>query len=111
MAAERRIGAIVQKPMARDWAECMAVGRSGSPNEIFFGVHENFRFQAPILRVKQLIANEVIGAPSFARISFRTAFDTTEFQPYLRDEKKFILMDIGVHVLDLSAILSAKSFA
>ena len=105
IAAERGIGAIVQKPIARDWAECLAMADAVRRAKIFFGVHENFRFQAPILRVKRLIGNGVIGEPSFARISFRTAFDTTEFQPYLRDERKFILMDIGVHVLDLSRYL------
>ena len=108
MAAERGIGAIVQKPMARDWSECLAMASDVRSAGIFFGVHENFRFQAPILRVRQLVTNNVIGAPSFARVSFRTAFDTTEFQPYLRDEKKFILMDIGVHVLDVCRCLMGE---
>jgi len=105
LAARRGVGAIVQKPMASDWTECLAIAADVNRCGIFFGVHENFRFQAPILRLRQLLTNEIIGSPSFARISFRTAFDTTELQPYLRREKKFILMDIGVHVLDLARFL------
>jgi predicted dehydrogenase len=88
--------------MARNWDECLAVADDVRGSGIFFGVHENFRFQAPIVRVKRLVANGAVGTPSFSRISFRTAFDTTAVQPYLREEKRFILMDIGVHVLDLA---------
>ena len=102
LAARRRIGAIVQKPMARNWDECLAMADDVRRAGIFFGVHENFRFQAAIMRVRRLLRNEAIGAPSFARITFRTTFDTTEFQPYLREEKRFILMDVGVHILDLA---------
>ena len=105
LAASHGVGAIVQKPMAVDWDDCLAMAAAVRSAGIFFGVHENFRFQAPILRLRQMLANGVIGTPSYARIAFRTAFDTIGAQPYLRHEKRFILMDIGVHVLDLARLL------
>lgn len=105
LAARKGVGAIVQKPMAKDWADCLAMAEAVRSAGIFFGVHENFRFQAPIMRVRQMVENGVIGTPSWARIAFRTAFDTITAQPYLRHEKRFILMDIGVHVLDLARLL------
>jgi predicted dehydrogenase len=108
-AAVRRVAAIVQKPMARDWSECLAMAKAVRAGGIFFGIHENFRFQAPIRRVQQLIGNGVIGSPGFARIAFRTAFDTTAAQPHLLAEKRFILMDIGVHVLDLARHLVGEA--
>lgn len=108
LAARHQVGAIVQKPMARDWSDCLVMADAVRASGIFFGVHENFRFQAPIMRVKQLVTNGVVGTPSFARIAFRTAFDTISAQPYLKHEKRFILMDIGVHVLDLARHLMGE---
>lgn len=105
LAARRGVGAIVQKPMARDWSDCLVMADAVRASGIYFGVHENFRFQAPIMRVRQMVQNGIVGTPGYARIAFRTAFDTITSQPYLAYEKRFILMDIGVHVLDLARLL------
>jgi predicted dehydrogenase len=107
-AASLGVGVIVQKPLARDWEECLAVAAEVRRSGIFFAVHENFRFQAAILRLSKMVRNGVVGTPSFARISFRTAFDTTAAQPYLLTQKRFILMDIGVHVLDVARQLMGE---
>jgi D-apiose dehydrogenase len=68
----------------------------------FLAVHENFRFQLPMLKVKEVIASGAIGTPNWGRISFRTNYDIYAGQPYLATEKRFALMDLGVHVLDLA---------
>jgi predicted dehydrogenase len=101
LAADRKIGAIVQKPLAPTWDDCVAIAGAVTRAGIFFGVHENFRFRAAVLRVKQLIDNGVIGQPTFARISFRTHYDVYRAQPYLRREPRLIVLDLGIHLLDV----------
>ena len=70
----------------------------------FFAVHENFRFQAPMRRVREVLASGEIGVPTWARISFRTGVDVYANQPYLRDEERLIVLDLGIHVLDLARV-------
>ncbi|MCF6301349.1 MAG: Gfo/Idh/MocA family oxidoreductase [Proteobacteria bacterium] len=102
LTAQHNIATMVQKPLALTWSDCCAIGDNVTKAGIFFGVHENFRFQAPMLRLKQLIRNGVIGEISFARISFRTGFDVFAAQPYLRNETRLVIQDVGIHVLDLA---------
>ncbi len=47
-----------------------------------------------------------IGKPSsWARISFRTGYDIYAGQPYLAEQQRFVLIDVGVHVLDVARAL------
>jgi predicted dehydrogenase len=73
--------------------------------QTFLAVHENFRFQQPMLKVREVIASGAIGTPNWGRITFRTNYDIYAGQPYLATEKRFVLMDLGVHVLDLARFL------
>jgi predicted dehydrogenase len=102
MAIARRIPTIVQKPFAPDLPTCVAMTEAASRAGVFLAVHENFRFQAPMRRVRQLLGSGAIGAPSWARISFRTGYDIYRGQPYLLDEERFVIIDLGCHVLDLA---------
>jgi len=65
-------------------------------------VHENFRFQAPMMEVKRVLDEGAIGPLTWARITWRTNYDVYAGQPYLAKEKRFILLDLGIHVLDLA---------
>jgi len=102
LTSSHGIATIVQKPLAFNWDDCCAIADAVTKSGIFFGVHENFRFQGPMMRVKQLIDDNVIGKTSFARIYFRTAFDVFFAQPYLAEQKRLAIQDVGVHVLDLA---------
>jgi len=102
LTCSQKIATIVQKPLALNWGDCCAIADAVERSGIFFGVHENFRFQAPLMRLKQLLEGDAIGAPSFARIYFRTAFDVFFAQPYLAKQKRLAIQDVGVHVLDLA---------
>jgi predicted dehydrogenase len=51
-----------------------------------------------------VLKSGAIGEPTFARISFRTGFDIYANQPYLAQEERFILLDLGIHVLDLARV-------
>ena len=76
---------------------------------VFLAVHENFRFQAPIRRAVEVLKSGAIGAPSWARISFRTGYDIYKGQPYLLSEERFVIIDLGVHVLDLARLFLGEA--
>jgi predicted dehydrogenase len=102
LAAEFSAGMIVQKPLAPDWGEAVAIVRAAQAAGAFLAVHENFRFQTPMRAVKEALAGGAIGEPSWARISFRTGFDVYRTQPYFYDEERLAILDVGIHVLDLA---------
>jgi predicted dehydrogenase len=101
-AAERKIASILQKPLAPNLDECIAIVESAEQHGVWLAVHENFRFATPMRRVKSVLSSGAIGQPNWARISFRTGFDIYAGQPYLADEKRLAILDSGIHVLDLA---------
>lgn len=98
------LATIVQKPFGVDLADCQAMVKAADDAGVPLAVHENFRFAKPNLMVTEAIESGAIGTPTWARISFRTGHDIYSGQPYLRDEEKFIVLDIGVHTLDLARV-------
>jgi predicted dehydrogenase len=104
-AIRHRIPAIVQKPFGPDLAACRAMADAAQAAGLFLAVHENFRFQVPMRKIAELLRGGAIGAPSWARISFRTGYDIYKGQPYLAKEERFVLIDLGVHVLDVARVL------
>ena len=68
-------------------------------------VHENFRWQSAIQKVKQVVASGEIGDLFWGRVSFRSAYDVFSGQPYLPEGKRFIVEDLGIHALDVARFL------
>jgi predicted dehydrogenase len=108
-AAEHRIPAIVQKPMSLDFAASRKMVESMDEANLPFMVHENFRFQSPIREVGKIVRSGEIGKPTYAMISFRTGYDIYAGQPYLAKVKRFVLLDLGVHVLDVARYLLGEA--
>ena len=104
LAAERGLAAVVQKPFAPTWEDCVAIVETAKKHGSWLAVHENFRFATSMRRVKQVIASGTIGEPSWARIAFRTGYDVYKGQPYFYDEKRLAILDVGIHVLDLARV-------
>ncbi len=102
VAVKHGVRTIVQKPLAPDWATCLDMVRQGKQAGVPLAVHENFRYQAPMQAVKQVLDSGVIGAPSWARLSFRFGFDIYKTQPYFHHEKRLVILDSGIHILDLA---------
>jgi predicted dehydrogenase len=102
MAASHGIKNIIcQKPMAPDFetarkmvAICKKAGAS-------LYIHENYRWQAPVRRFKQIMDSGIIGKPFKARVSFLSGFPVFENQPFLKELDHFILTDMGSHILDV----------
>lgn len=105
MAFRHNVPAIVQKPFAPNWADCVAIVEAAESAGLFLAVHENFRFQTPLQTVKDTLQSGVIGSPSWARISFRTGHDIYSGQPYFYDEERFVILDLAIHVVDVARYL------
>ncbi len=105
LAASHKLAVICQKPLAPTLDEAKAIVATCAKADVPLMVHENFRWQSPIQKVKQIIASEEIGAVFWARVSFRSAFDVFSGQPYLAEGARFIVEDLGIHALDVARFL------
>lgn len=110
MAVEAGIKHIIcQKPMAPDWSTAKAMVELCQKNGTKLYIHENYRWQAPVRRFKQLMDSGVIGKPFKARVSFLSGFPVFDNQPFLRELDHFILTDMGSHVLDICRFLFGEA--
>ena len=92
---------ICQKPMAPDFTTAKKMVKACSDAGARLYIHENYRWQAPVRRFRQIIDSGVIGSPFKARISFLSGFPVFDNQPFLKELDHFILTDMGSHVLDV----------
>ena len=104
LAASHKIPTIVQKPFAPTWEDCVAMVGACTVAGVPLMVHENFRFQAPLMAVRAVLESGAIGRPHFGRISFRTGYEVFANQPYLAKEEQLIILDLGIHVLDMARV-------
>src|SRR3712207_5871678 len=102
LAARHRVGAICQKPFAATLEDGAAMVQACREAGVPLMVHENFRWQRPLMAVRQAIDSGAIGTPFFGRISFRHDWDVYAKQPYLAEDKRFAIMDVGIHLLDVA---------
>lgn len=102
LAARHGVPAICQKPFAPTMADAQAMVAACDAAGVALMVHENFRWQTPLLAVRAALDSGVLGRPYFGRVSFRTGYDVYGNQPYLAEVDRFILLDMGAHVLDLA---------
>jgi len=100
LAAAHRTPVICQKPLAPSLEDARAMVAACRQASVPFMVHENFRWQQPMRALKQAVT--AIGDPFFGRILFRSGYDPSVNQPYLAQDPRFILYDVGVHILDLA---------
>jgi D-apiose dehydrogenase len=105
LAIAHSVPTIVQKPFGEDIAQVRQMVSAADKAGVFLAVHENFRFQKPLRKIQEVLASGAIGKPSWARISFRTGYDIYAGQPYLAQQERFVLIDVGVHVLDVARAL------
>ncbi len=106
LAASHGVAVICQKPLAPTWEDARAAVAACRSAGVPFMVHENFRWQRPLRAVKT--AAEGIGALFFGRVSFRTPYDVYANQPYLAEDPRFIIADLGVHLLDLARFYAGE---
>ncbi len=100
VAAKYRVPVICQKPLALTMDDARTMVEVCNAANIPFMVHENFRWQIPMRSVKE--DSEEIGELTYGRIAFRTPYDVYANQPYLATDERFIISDLGIHLLDLA---------
>ena len=109
LAATKGVNIICQKPMAASAAEARRMVELCRVQGVKLFVHENFRFQAQIRALKQMLSSETIGRAFKAKVSFCSAFPVFDNQPFLMELEHFILTDIGSHVLDICRYLFGEA--
>jgi predicted dehydrogenase len=103
LAAGAGVHVICQKPLASSMDDARAmVAAAGAAGRTLM-VHENFRWQSAIRRARDEMA--AIGRPFWGRVSFRSGFDVYAAQPYLATDERFIIQDLGIHILDVARFL------
>ena len=109
LVAAHNLPVICQKPMAATLAAAEAMVRACREAGAPFFVHENWRWQTPIRRLKEELTSGAIGEPFRARINFCSSFPVFENQPFLKELDQFILTDIGSHILDAARFLFGEA--
>ncbi|WP_423822761.1 Gfo/Idh/MocA family oxidoreductase [Salinisphaera sp. SPP-AMP-43] len=104
-AARHGVDVICQKPFAGSLEAARRLIELCSTQGVSLTIHENFRWQSAIREVVGLVADGVVGKPFFGRVSYRSGFDVFANQPYLAELPRFIIQDLGIHVLDIARAL------
>jgi D-apiose dehydrogenase len=109
LAAAKGVDVICQKPMGASFREAKRMVEACKDANVKLFIHENFRWQAPIRALKKAMETGVIGKPFKARVTFCSGFPVFDNQPFLAEIDKFILNDIGSHVLDVCRFLFGEA--
>ena len=102
LACAKGVDIILQKPLAPEWSAARDVVETARKAGVRLAIHENFRYQSPMRKLKGVLDSGAIGKPTWARIAFRTGYDIYAVQPYLHQAKRFAILDVGIHTLDLA---------
>ncbi|BCP52193.1 oxidoreductase [Kaistia sp. 32K] len=105
LAVQHGVPVIVQKPFAPDIDTCRRIVANAAAAGVPVMVHENFRFQKIFRRIREILDSGEIGELTFGRLSWRNAIDVYSNQPYLLKTERFMIMDVGIHMLDLARFL------
>lgn len=105
LAADHGVDIICQKPFAGSLETARQLIEHCQARGVTLSIHENFRWQQAVRRTIEVLRGGAIGRPFFGRISYRSGFDVYRAQPYLAQVERFIIEDLGIHVLDIARAL------
>jgi predicted dehydrogenase len=108
-AAQNGIGVICQKPMAPKLNIARNMVEVCQKHKVPFYIHENWRWQSPIRKLKEILKSQAIGKIFKGRVCFCSAFPVFDNQPFLAELDEFILTDIGSHILDVCRFLFGEA--
>lgn len=100
LAADAGKHVICQKPMAQTMDECREMVTACSDAGVRLMIHDNWRRQTPIRRFLDWYHQKPVGSVRRARFGYLSSFPVFDMQPSLREAERFILMDMGTHIVD-----------
>ena len=109
LAAGHGKAVICQKPMAPALETARGMLDACNRAKVRYYVHENYRWQPQIRRVKEILDSGVIGTPFRARTAFNTAYPVFDNQPFLAELEEFAITDQGSHQFDIIRFLVRRS--
>jgi predicted dehydrogenase len=105
LAAKKGLAVICQKPMSANLQLSQQMVATCIAHKAPFFIHENWRWQAPIRKLKSLLKEDIIGNVFKAKVMFCSAFPVFDNQPFLAELDEFIITDVGSHILDVCRFL------
>jgi predicted dehydrogenase len=109
LCARHRVPCICQKPLAATLKEAREMVRAFARTDTPFFVHENWRWQTTMRALKCVLESKVLGRAFRARLTMVSGFDCWANQPALAALERFILTDMGVHILDVARWLFGEA--
>ena len=109
LAAKYKVPVICQKPMAPSLSLSGKMIDACNASSVPLYIHENFRWQVPIRKTKELLDSGIIGNAFKARVTFCSSFPVFDKQPFLATLEHFILTDVGSHILDICRFLFGEA--
>lgn len=109
LAAQHGVAVICQKPLAVSLEEARHMVKTCEQAGVPLLVHENWRWQPPLRALADILRSGEIGTPFRARLDFITSFPVFDNQPFLATLPRFIIADVGVHVLDAARFLFGEA--
>jgi D-apiose dehydrogenase len=109
LAARHKTPVICQKPMAPTLEDAGAMISACRDAGVSLAVHENWRWQPSIRVLKRALDSGAAGEVFRARIDYCNSFPVFDNQPFLKELKRFILTDMGAHILDVARFLFGEA--
>lgn len=109
LAFAHGVPVILQKPFAPDLDGCRRIAAAAEAADVPLMIHEDFRFQNVFRTARDIVAGGELGPLTFGRLSWRTGFDVFSNQPYLARVERLMIMDLGIHLLDLARFLFGEA--
>ena len=109
MAADHKLPVVCQKPIASTLAVGEQMVQACRAAGVPLLINENWRWQTPLRELKKSLEGGEIGTPFRARLDMISGFPVFRNQPFLRELDRFILMDLGSHILDVVRFLFGEA--
>ena len=109
LAANRGLAVVCQKPLASDFAQAVQMVAHARRRNVPLLVNENWRWQPQIRAFADALKKAPLGRIWRAHINYANSFPVFANQPFLRELDRFILMDIGTHILDVMRFLFGEA--
>jgi len=108
-AVDHRVPVIVQKPMASTLKEARRMAASAAQSGVPLIVHENYRWWPQIRQVKELISCGRLGMLKDVTVQWRSGgMDYYKAQPYFRGQERFLIGEVGVHLVDVARFIAGS---